>query len=178
MTIRNEPERNETQRLQYSLQQVIERLEALEGKQAPAESEPVVDTSWPQKGDKYWAVDEKFECIEFVWIDLSQERAALARGNVFRTREEAEEADLLDVAMHELKVMSEKEWEKDGQRLVLSNFSQRKWYCYHDSPFDGWLSYFTTDQTNPHLRAFYFPTEQSALAAYETVDVKYEGILR
>jgi len=177
--------------------EVFEKLEALEAKQAPAESEadkniyqlapdsslavflasesePVVDTSWPQKGDAVWYLTDAGEIYEFIYGDgsgIDNHRKILVRGNLHRTREEAEKADLLDVAMHELKVMSEKEWAKPASQYPRGNY-----YAVYDVDLSKWYTIFGRILIVPG--AVSFPTDASAMEAVKLVDAKYEGILR
>ena len=172
------------------------RLEALEGKQAPvesepdkntyqlandstlavflaSESEPVVDKSWPQVGDKYWVADLHATFTKCIWDNDSLDKALAARGLIFRTKEEAEKADQLRLAMHELKVMSEKEWTGSSQspeRFII------QYYAVYDTVQHEWYAYKTHNLIVPGVVCF--PTNKSAVAAYKAVDAKYEGILR
>jgi len=152
------------------------RIAVLEGKQAPAESEPVVDTSWPQDGDRYWCVDLRGDISRCIWESDSLDKSLAAHGKIFRTKEEAEKADQLCLAMHELKVMSEKEWANSGTRINwCNNPSQKKYYGRYNFSDDTWNILFT--QTSESIGGVYFPTERSALDAIESINAKYPGVI-
>lgn len=150
------------------------RLDALEANQAPAK--PVVDKPWPQDGDEYYLLNSGGGAGANEWDGLSVEMKCLARGNVFRTKEEAEKADQLCLAMNELKVMSEKDWSLECNPLSWDDTSQNKWEAYWDHQGGWWgvekLVYFQSPFS------IYFPTQDSARAAYKAIDAKYEGVLR
>ena len=143
-----------------------ERVEALEAKQAPAECEPAVDTSWPQKGDTYFAVNKiGFVCQE-TWFNDSDDLSLLARGNAFHTREEAEKVDQLRLAMNQLQVMA-----SSASRHLRGNY-----YAVYDAELSKWYTIFGRHLIVPG--AVFFPTDASAMAAIEFVDEKYPGVLR
>lgn len=183
MTIRNEPERNEVQQLQCAVQQVIVRLDALEAKQdsdlmtrvmiaeceiEDVKSEPVVDKPWPQDDDEYWLLHSSGCIVSSMWNADQYDFDRLSRGNVFRTKEEAEKADQLCLAMNELKVMSERSCALHPDRdpcvgLLWKSFTQ-EWEAVIYS------------QCAP-LGGILFLTKQDALEAIEIVDPKYKGVL-
>ena len=147
------------------------RLDALEANQAPAK--PVVDKPWPQDGDEYYLLNSGGGAGANEWDGLSVEMECLARGNVFRTREEAEKADQLCLAMNELKVMSEEEWA--GSSQSSEGFGTQH-YAVYDTVQHAWYACQIHTLIIPGLVCF--PTESLALAAHEAVDAKYEGVLR
>ena len=173
------------------------RLEALEAKQSPvesepdkntyqlapdsslavflaSESEPVVDTPWPQKGDYYWSLNSVGGAVRDEWLNDATDIARTARGNVSRTREEAVEADLLDVAMNELKVMSEKAWVRYHAQVTESH--PMKYFSVYDPESLQW-SYSTAHMTViPGV--IYFPSADTALAAIRDIGPIHEEILR
>lgn len=146
-----------------SIKYIEARLKTLEGKQAPAK--PVVDKPWPQDGDEYYLLNSGGGAGANEWDGLNIEMEWLARGNVFRTKEEAEKADQLCLAMNELKVAAEKD-SGPGHKNFLASYSDvlGEWkVSFHNAIIPG---------------AVYFQTESLALAAHEAVDAKYEGVLR
>lgn len=170
MTIRNEI-LEEITKLRTNVDGLLGYLDALDATLAPAESEPVVDT-WPKMGDDYWAVMSSGGLRTFTHVEGVADDGRISRGNVFRTKEEAEKADRITLAMHELKVMSEKEWV--GRAI---NEDTIYYYAYHlQNAFGGeWLFDYHNYKV---LGVVYFHSPIVAVDAHKAVDAKYEGILR
>lgn len=135
-----------------------------------------VDKSWPQNGDDYYWIDD-FGAIQLlVWRDDGVNKAHMERGNVFRTREEAEKADRLRLAMNEVKVMSEKAWSLEDGPINWADDSQKKWTAYWSGVTGEWAAEYYTFFRAPFVISF--PTQESAMDAYRNVDAKHPGVIR
>lgn len=64
---------------------------------------PVEDKTWPQLGDDYYYINECGLVYFELWEDLISERQAKTQGNIFRTKEEAEQESERRAIMQELR---------------------------------------------------------------------------
>lgn len=153
-----------------------ERVEALEAKQAPVESELVAGASWPQEGDAVCLLQIMGDIDSITWSAKKIGSDILARGLVFRTKKEAEKADQLRLAMNELKVMAEQDCLWCDRVFDHTTSQAKKFSCSYDCLSLVWLTNYHINATVPGV--VYFPTEDSSIKAYEAVDAKYPGVLR
>lgn len=154
------------------------RLEAVEnnqGKEVKPESE-ATDKPWPQAGDEYFHVCTDGKIVIGTWINSVFNNTTKARGNIYRTREEAEKADQLCLAMNEFRAAAQKAWDEQDA-IDWTRSGQKKYtpvWCYI---FEKWCSPAEAKTSKPPF-AVYFPTRESAIKAAELVDTKYKGVLR
>ena len=154
------------------------RLAALEVNQAQevkAESE-AADTSWPQEGDAVCLLQISGDIDSITWSAKRLNSDMLARGLVFRTKKETEEADQLRLAMNELKVAAENAWAGDERSFDLVTKTPKQYFASYDAISGEWSTNWLSNSKTPGL--VYFPTDDLAIAAHKAVDAKYPGVLR
>ncbi|MDF1685327.1 MAG: hypothetical protein P1U50_00945 [Parvibaculaceae bacterium] len=166
----------ELTRLVGELSARLEAVENNQGKEVKPESE-AVDKPWPQVEDEYFCAYPDGEITVYTWLNNDFNKDIQERGNLYRTREEAEKADQLCLAMNEFRAAAKKAWDEQKDAIDWTRSGQEKYtpvWCYI---FEKWCSPAEAKTSKPPF-AVYFPTRDSAIEAAKAVDAKYPGVLR
>lgn len=147
-----------------TIEQRIEDMEA-QLAQLKAEAKASAD-EWPKNGDIHWYVDAS-GCIS--WAGFNSESisdaAALATGNIYRTKEEAEREVERRKLLTQLRKMAKASW--GGGNADWSWSGQYKWELFYVHRDKEWSAIdLGQSQTQG---AIYFATGRDAEAAIETI---------
>ena len=138
-----------------------ERIEKMEKELAELKASVVV---WPKVGEKYWVVNTEGRAIELDFNDDKFDAGCIDIGNIFRTKEEAVREIERRKVLNELRKLA-----KAALGAVKCDWKieKEKWYVGYSHTSCEWFVSCTY-----RLESFgvvYFPTEETALAALETI---------
>lgn len=143
---------------------VVERLvnvikEEYEKSKDKYEQEEQKEDVFPKEGEKFWLINAYGNIVQCVWTNSVEHRNALAFGNVYKTKEEAE------FALEKLKVIAE-----------LKKFAEPKdrvWDEYNKHYYIGWDTddnKFDIDFYHMYKKSIiYFVSEEKAKEAIKAV---------
>ena len=122
----------------------------------------------PEMGDTYYAIVSSGELASDLWGGDRVDRDRLALGDVYRTREEAEQIVKNRKVHVELQELADRAWDYSGEVLDWDKLGQNKYrtclYFQHPSKLTWSIAGNSIDGC-----AVYFPTEQSLKAAWDTI---------
>lgn len=162
----------ELTRLVGELSARLEAVENNQGKEVKPESE-AVDKPWPQVEDEYFFLHTDGGITVYTWLNNDFNKAIQERGNIYRTEEEAREADQLCLAMNEFRAAAKKAWDKQE---CVGAVGEAQYLAYYSTQSKEWGWAYAAHRLFPGVVSF--PTQESAVEAAELVDAKYQGVLR
>lgn len=154
-----------------SIAEMSWRLDKLEG---PAETP--VKKDWPQVDDKYWFISFEGMTCNTVWEDNIVDNARRARGNISRTKDEAQKADQVLLCRVAYQKAADAAWVDHGVALDWSDRNQNRSQVYWDHSDNQWEMETSIEYQTPF--AINFPTKESALSITKAIDAEFPGVLK
>ena len=137
------------------LQQAIEKAEA-------------ENDVWPKEGDESWYIssDGRVYYSNF-YVKNNVDAMRIAIGNLYKTKEEAEQAVEKMKVMTELKRFADKSWKEAGAEIDWSDNSITKYFVRYDIEYDS--VFVDSNCSVKNINEFYFHSEQKAKEAIDKI---------
>lgn len=121
---------------------------------------------WPQVGDMVWRIDASGSIQDLNWVESDVSERVLQRGMLFRTREEAENADKKRIITKQLLDIS------GGWKPDWNDYEQKKYYLYYNHVGKTWKADCHKGSCQQQ-GTIYFPTHFAAGQALSLLDLDW-----
>jgi hypothetical protein len=157
-------QQNTIQQMEQTVEQLLAKAEELKQQIEAAKKEEDV---WPKIGDKYWVVD-CIACVVFhYWQGDTYDESAMKFGNVYKTKEDAENYVQKRLVQVELETLAKKAWKESGKQIDWTNERQSKYHIYYDYIDKEFIV--SANSNSQYIGQVFFPTKESVMNAVETI---------
>ena len=166
-TKENNMEQNTIEQMEQNIAQLLAKAEEMKTLVEKAKN---TKKEWPQIGDKYWVVDCTAGVVFHYWQDDTYDKNAMKFGNIYKTKEDAENYVQKRLIQVELETLAKKSWKDVNEQVNWTDVYQDKYHIYYnyiEKEFGA-----SPNSVCQHIGQVFFPTKESAMNAVETISEK------